>query len=78
MIEAQSTPPPHRPVFVIGGERYVIVERRTVRGCGPKLDGRALFALRRLKDRALFHWMGGRTTRTVPSNARLSRWDGAL
>jgi hypothetical protein len=67
-------------VTTVNGQKFVIVGRRVVRGCCARFDGRVLFVLRRVGDGAVFSWMGGRTSRTVPTNARLSakpRRDGA-
>ncbi|QSM04732.1 hypothetical protein PROPHIGD54-2_154 [Mycobacterium phage prophiGD54-2] len=56
----------------VHGDDYTIVKYERITGCGSKFDGRVKFTLRRVSDGQEFKWLGSRTSKTVPSNARLS------
>jgi hypothetical protein len=54
------------------GEQYVVIATRRVNGCGSRFDGRMKFTLRRVSDGRLFGWLGSRTSKRVPANAKLT------
>lgn len=56
---------------VIGGVHYTITARERVTGCGSKFDGRMKYTLSRVSDGKLFGWIGSRTSKCVPGNARI-------
>lgn len=51
---------------------YHLVRTQTVTGCGARFDGRVKFTLQRVSDGQMFAWLGSRTSKRVPANAKLS------
>jgi hypothetical protein len=54
------------------GEQYRVIASRRVTGTGYRFDGRMRFTLQRVSDGALYAWLGSRTSKRVPHNARLT------
>lgn len=58
--------------FDVHGENHVLLYTRTITGCGARFDGRIKFTIRRESDGSVFEWLGSRTSKSVPFNARLT------
>jgi hypothetical protein len=54
------------------GEQFVVIATIRVSSNGSKFDGRMKFTLRRVSDGKLFGWLGSRTSKRVPFNAKLT------